>query len=148
MNAGRRMSPCLFCGIASRDVGASVVREDRSTVAFMDLRQPTWPDGLHVLVVPRQHVEQIDELEPKLAGELMAAVVTVARALRAHCAPAGISVWSSNGPAAFQEVPHVHLHVLTRKHDDGLLEVYAEPPQHPSRPELEQVAATLRPILG
>jgi histidine triad (HIT) family protein len=87
-------------------------------------------------------------LEPKLAGEVMTAVVTVARALRAHCAPAGISVWSSNGPGAFQEVPHVHLHVLTRKYEDGLLEVYAEPPRHPSMPELEQVATTLRPIFA
>jgi histidine triad (HIT) family protein len=139
---------CVFCGIVDREVDASVIMERASAVAFVDLRQPIWPDGVHVLVVPKQHVEQIDELEPQLAGELMTAVVDVAGAVRRHFAPAGISVWSSNGPAAFQEVPHVHLHVLTRTYDDGLLRVYAERPHHPPRPELDLVAADLSAMLA
>ncbi|MGH3488241.1 MAG: HIT family protein [Actinopolymorphaceae bacterium] len=138
------MSPCVFCGVVSHDVDARVIREDAGTVAFMDLRQPIWPEGVHVLVIPKQHVEQVDELDPEVAAALMTAVVSVARVIRRHFAPEGISVWSSNGPAAFQEVPHVHMHVLTRKPDDSLLRVYAERPLHPSTTELEQVAATLR----
>ena len=138
------MATCLFCGIISHDVDAAVVEEDDRTVAFMDLRQPTWPDGIHVLVVPRRHVEQVDQLAPDDAAALMNAVVGVARSVKSHCAPEGLSVWSSNGPAAFQEVPHVHMHVLARKHGDGLLRIYAESPHHPTTAELAQVAAKLR----
>ena len=38
--------------------------------------------------------------------------------------PEGLSIWQSNGPAAFQEVPHVHWHILPRYSKDGLLVVY------------------------
>lgn len=134
----------MFCRVVSHDVDASVISEDDGTVAFMDLRQPTWPEGVHVLVIPKQHVEQIDELEPATAAMLMTAVVSLARVVRRHFAPEGLSVWSSNGPAAFQEVPHVHMHVLTRKHDDGLLRVYAERPFNPPATELDLVAEALR----
>lgn len=97
-----------------------------------------------MLVVPRRHVEQVDQLEPDDAGALMNAVVGVARSVKSLCAPEGLSVWSSNGPAAFQEVPHVHMQVLARKHGDGLLRIYAERPHHPTTTELAQVAAKLR----
>jgi histidine triad (HIT) family protein len=135
---------CVFCKVVDGAAPASVLYGDEATLAFMDLRQPTWPEGVHVLVVPKQHVEQLDELPPDVAGPLMATVVKVARSVRRTCAPEGMSVWSSNGPAAFQEVPHVHMHVLTRRHEDGLLRVYAERPAHPSMAELDEVAATLR----
>jgi len=36
----------------------------------------------------------------------------------------GMSLWHSVGPAAFQEIPHLHLHVHPRKAGDGLLRIY------------------------
>ena len=134
---------CVFCGIVDGSVGASVVHQDEATLAFLDLRQPTWPRAGSVLVVPRQHVEQVDELPADLAGAVMGTVVRVAGAVRKALAPEGISVWSSNGPAAGQEVPHVHLHVVARFAGDGLLRVYAEKPPYPDRPELDRLAARI-----
>ncbi|MEQ7125215.1 HIT domain-containing protein [Actinopolymorpha sp. B11F2] len=142
------MDTCVFCKVVDREAPASVIYDDEATLAFMDLRQPTWPEGVHALVVPKQHVEQVDELEPELAGLLMATVVKVARSVRRCFAPDGMSIWSSNGPAAFQEVPHVHMHVLTRTHEDGLLRVYAERPPHPPTVDLDEVAATIRTDLA
>ena len=53
MRCGRgKVSDCVFCDIVAGNVPASVVYEDESTIAFMDLRQPT--EG-HVLVAPKQH---------------------------------------------------------------------------------------------
>ena len=43
---------CLFCGIASGDVPADIVRETDTTVAFRDL-DPQAPT--HVLVIPQDH---------------------------------------------------------------------------------------------
>lgn len=79
------------------------VHKGKDTAGIMDLRQPGWPGGAHLLVIPRQHVEQIDQLTYRNATTLMAAVVKVAKALRRVCDPAGLSVWQSNGEAAGME---------------------------------------------
>jgi histidine triad (HIT) family protein len=135
---------CLFCLVVAGSLPSARVHEDDATVAFLDLRQPSWPDGVHVLVVPRRHVEVIDELDPDTAAHLMQATVKVAGAVKRHFRPPGLSIWQSNGPAAFQEVPHVHLHVLTRQHGDGLVRIYRAAPHEPPPDECDTLAAMLR----
>ena len=112
---------CVFCRIISGELDAAVVYEDESTLAFLDLRQSN--EG-HVLVVPRNHIEQIHDLDEDTASSLAISICKVARAVRRVYTPEGLSIWQSNGPAAFQEVPHVHWHVFPRYTDDGHLVVY------------------------
>ena len=112
---------CVFCRIIRGELNSAIVYEDESTLAFMNLRQSN--EG-HVLVVPRNHVEQIYNLDEDTACALAATVCKIARAVRSVYAPEGLSIWQSNGPAAFQEVPHVHWHVFPRYTDDGHLVVY------------------------
>lgn len=112
---------CVFCRIIRGELNSAIIYEDESTLAFMDLRQSN--EG-HVLVVPRKHVEQIYDLDYDTAAALAGTVCKVARAVRRVYAPDGLSIWQSNGPAAFQEVPHVHWHVFPRYKDDGHLVVY------------------------
>jgi histidine triad (HIT) family protein len=97
-----------------------------------------------VLVVPKRHVEQIFDLEPEEAARLMQTVVLTARAIRINLQPDGLSVYQSNGPAAGQEVPHVHFHLLTRSMGDRLLTVYSERPAKLARATLDQLAAMIR----
>lgn len=138
------MASCAFCGIVAGRIRASVVYEDSETVAFVDLRQPGWPRGGHLLVVPRPHVEFLFDLPAQLAASLMQTVIRVAAAVRRATEPGGISVFSSNGAAADQEVPHVHLHVLARYEDDGLLKVYGKSPQRPTRAGLDELATRVQ----
>ncbi len=77
----------------------------------------------------------------------MQTAVRVARAVQQVAEPGGISLWSSNGAAADQEVPHVHLHVLARYADDGLLRVYRDRPERPQRASLDELAAKVRAAL-
>ena len=112
---------CVFCRIIRGELDSAAIYEDESTLAFMNLRQSN--EG-HVLVVPRNHVEQIYDLDEATASALAGTVCKVARAVRRVYSPDGLSIWQSNGPAAFQEVPHVHWHVIPRYTDDGLLVVY------------------------
>lgn len=139
---------CAFCDVVAGRIEASVVREDPYTVAFVDLRQPGWPRGWHLLVVPKTHVEFLFDLPDELAAHLMQMVVRVADALRRAADPGGISVWSSNGAAADQEVPHVHMHVLARYNGDRLLKVYEEAPERPGRAELDELAARVEAALA
>ena len=114
-------SDCIFCRIILGELDSATIYEDESTLAFMNLRQSN--EG-HALVVPKGHFEQIYDLDNDSASALASTVCKVARAVRRVYAPEGLSIWQSNGPAAFQEVPHVHWHVLPRYNDDGLLAVY------------------------
>lgn len=132
---------CAFCGIVAGRLPASTVYEDEATVVFADLRQPT---AGHLLVVPKEHVETIYDLDPAVAARLMRVVVATARAMRHSLRPAGLSVWQSNGPAAGQEVPHVHVHLLARGPGDGLLRVYPAAPPRPARAALDELAARVQ----
>lgn len=142
--ASQMTPPCVFCEIVVGRVGASIVYAGDATVVFADRRQPT---EAHLLVVPKQHRETIYDLHPTEASQLMQTVVLTARAVRAVVQPAGLSVWQSNGRAAGQEVPHVHVHVLARRPDDGLLRVYPARPPYPDRLALDQLAQRIKAVL-
>jgi histidine triad (HIT) family protein len=110
----------------------------------MDLRQPWWPHVAHVLVLPREHVEVLDELSTRTATALMDTTVKVSRAVRQVLQPNGYSLWQSNGEVAGQEVPHVHVHLVTRTAGDGLLQIYQTPPEKPPLETMAPVADRLR----
>jgi len=133
----RAADDCVFCAIVAGRVPASFVMKDERVVAFMDLRQAV---AGHVLVVPRTHVEDIFSLDEALAGELMAAAVRIARAVARAFSPDGLNLWQSNGEAAGQEVPHVHLHVAPRRFGDGMLRVYSGQPPEADRQTLAALA--------
>src|SRR3989441_7387613 len=109
---------CFICRIVAGEAPASVVLEDQSTMAFVDIRQPN--EG-HILVVPRQHIETIDLLEGTIVADLAWSTVRVARAVRRAYPPPGMNGWESNGEAARQEGPPVRFHVLPRHHGDRRL---------------------------
>lgn len=132
---------CLFCRIVAGTLDASIVYEDDLTMAFMDLRQP---NAGHVLVVPKGHYRTLDRLPPAIAARLFQDVVLLTGAVRRVFVPDGINMWSSNGVAAGQEVPHVHLHIFPRFSGDGYLRVYPDTPRTASREELDGMAERLR----
>lgn len=134
---------CVFCRIISGELDKAIVYEDESTLAIMNLRQSN--EG-HVLVVPRNHVEQIYDLDEDTASSLASTVCKVARAVRRVYKPDGLSIWQSNGPAAFQEVPHVHWHIFPRYKDDGYLVVY--PRNLAERARREYSLQSLKDISG
>jgi histidine triad (HIT) family protein len=112
---------CIFCEIMVGRASADVVYEDDLTVAFIDPRQH---NPGHVLVVPRTHINDIRHLDPRTGARLMDTLIKIARAVDRAFPNEGMSLWHSIGPAAFQEVPHMHMHVHPRHLGDGLLRVY------------------------
>jgi diadenosine tetraphosphate (Ap4A) HIT family hydrolase len=133
---------CVFCQLIRRDREVSVVREDAVTVVFMDI-EPIVRG--HMLVVPRRHVAGLAALEPEEGAELFRVAQIAAAVLRAsplRCE--GVNLWLGDGKAAFQDVFHVHLHVIPRHRGDGFDLVL--PPGLSVRPraELDETAAILR----
>ncbi len=103
---------CLFCRIVAGDVPADVVHATDATVAFRDIN-PQAP--VHVLVVPRRHIESAAAVEPEHAADV-AALLTSARTVAESegiAAPdRGYRLVFNVGADALNSVPHLHLHVI------------------------------------
>jgi histidine triad (HIT) family protein len=138
-------SACVFCQIVQGREAASIVWQDELTMAFLDLRQ--FHAG-HTLVIPRQHMRDIRELDHTTGAALMAAVARITRAVAAAFPNEGMSVWHSIGEAAHQEVPHLHIHVHPRLPDDRLLQVYPSAPALPGKDTRDSYAASIRAHLS
>ncbi|MBN2006895.1 MAG: HIT domain-containing protein [Anaerolineae bacterium] len=132
---------CVFCEIVVRRRPASIVYEDDVALAFMNLRQANHG---HVLVIPKMHVVTVDSLPLEIAGPLFKAAVRVARAVQATFTPLGLSLWQSNGIAAGQEVPHVHIHILPRRPGDGAIAFYQQLPPIEQQVVLDYLASQIR----
>ena len=101
---------CLFCRIATGEITAKKVFEDDLVVAFNDIN-PQAPT--HVLVIPRQHISTLDDLDEEEAGIVGMTIVRasqIARNLRLKSE--GYRVVVNHGEAAGQTVFHIHFHLL------------------------------------
>jgi histidine triad (HIT) family protein len=121
---------CIFCRIVAKEIPAEVVAEDDRTLAFLDVSPLA--DG-HVLVVPRAHTALLEDLAPEDSRALFASVARLAGAAREAVGAEGTTIGINNGPATGQTVPHVHVHVVPRRADDGGGSVHTVFRPRPSR---------------
>lgn len=132
---------CVFCRIVAGSQPASIVLEEERVVAFMDHAPVT--DG-HLLVVPRRHAAGLADLDPDDGRAMFDAGRRLAAALRASSLLCqGINLFLADGRVAFQEVFHVHLHVLPRTRGDGF-GLRIERRARPARSTLDAHAAAVR----
>jgi diadenosine tetraphosphate (Ap4A) HIT family hydrolase len=116
-NAAPAAQGCIFCAIVAHEAEASVVYEDETVVAFMDLT-PVTPG--HLLVVPREHAVGLEDLDAATSAHVWSVGRDMARALRRSSMRCeGINVFLCDGEAAFQTVFHYHLHVIPRYTGDA-----------------------------
>lgn len=108
------MPGCTFCRIVA-DEPQEHVHADEHTVAFLDT-SPLFPG--HLLVVTREHVVRLDDLDPDQLRPLFTTVQQAIRTLeRALDAP---GAFVANNNTVSQSVPHLHVHVVPRRPKDGL----------------------------
>jgi histidine triad (HIT) family protein len=107
---------CVFCKIRDGEIPSFKIDEDERTLTFMDINPLT---SGHCLVVTRAHAPTLYEADME---DLKAAVATaqrVALAIQEALRPDGLNLLQANGAAAFQSVPHFHLHLIPRWQNDG-----------------------------
>ena len=110
------MTDCVFCKIRDGAIPSVKIDEDGRTLTFMDVNPLSVG---HCLVVTKRHAETLFEADVE---DLQAAIATakrVAAAIRTGLAPDGLNLLQANGVAAFQSVPHFHLHLIPRWTGDG-----------------------------
>lgn len=116
---------CSFCHIvAGADTHVLEVYRDEHVVAFF----PSEPATLgHTLVVPKAHIRDIWSIDENTAAYLSKIVVRLANAVQVALEPEGINIIQSNGQAATQSVPHLHVHIVPRWTDDAVGRIW--PPE-------------------
>ena len=137
--------PCIFCAIAAGRGRAHLLHEDGLVCAFLDIN-PVTPG--HLLVVPRRHAEYLADLTDAEHAAVFALGRRLAAALRTsglRCE--GVNYFVADGEAAFQEVPHFHLHVFPRFGGDPF-RIEADWSNPPPFDELADPAARIRAALS
>ena len=104
------MKNCVFCD--REKIKSPIAFESDKVIAFEPLNPVT--KG-HLLVVPKKHVSDFTDdpetfLETALAASVMAAELGGA-----------YNLITSKGTEATQSVFHLHIHLVPRRGDDGLL---------------------------
>jgi histidine triad (HIT) family protein len=110
------MSDCVFCKIRDGQIPSLKVDEDERTLTFMDIN-PLSPG--HCLVVTKRHAATLFEADLEDLTAAIATAKRVALAIRKALTPDGLNMLQANGAAAFQSVPHFHLHLIPRWANDG-----------------------------
>ena len=137
---------CVFCDIVRGTSPASWVYQDDTVVAFMDIQPIT--QG-HMLVVPREHAVLMTDINETAAMRTFRVARKLAGVARHTLGASGINLIVMDGEAAYQDVPHFHVHVIPRYAGDGFSlsfpPSYGEPVE---RTALDDAAARIRSGLG
>ncbi len=112
------VNDCVFCRIAAGQAPATKVYEDDTLCAFLDIRPIARG---HTLVIPKRHASELADLDAEVGAHIFRAGHRLALAIRrSDLAADGAHLVLNDGTAAFQTVPHIHLHVIPRRHGDKL----------------------------
>ena len=103
-------SACLFCRIIAGEIPAEMVHQDNLCVAIRDVN-PQAPT--HLLVIPREHLESLDEAsrpDEVMLGHLLRMAARLAN--EQGLSESGYHTVINTGAGAGQSVFHLHVHVL------------------------------------
>jgi ATP adenylyltransferase len=110
---------CVFCRILASDLSDRdryVLWTGERCVALLNAFPYT---SGHLMVLPRRHVGELEELEGDEADELWSAVTDAVVALKAAYSPGGVNLGANLGKAAGAGIPgHFHVHCLPRWNGD------------------------------
>lgn len=103
------MTDCLFCKIEQGKISAEIVYQDDVCIAFKDI----YPKAdVHILVIPRKHVESLAVLETEdqlMVGHMVLKLPQIAKAQGLEN---GFRTIINTGPGGGQEIYHLHFHIL------------------------------------
>ncbi|MGZ4837753.1 MAG: HIT family protein [Terriglobales bacterium] len=104
---------CIFCEVVKRDDREALIVH-RGEHCFIILNAFPYTSG-HVMIVPYEHMDQLQKLPAAAAAEMMFLSQRTETALRAVYRPDGINLGMNIGAAAGAGVAgHIHMHVLPR----------------------------------
>ena len=111
------MNDCIFCKILKGELPCMKIYEDERTMAFLDIAKDV--DG-HILVIPKKHVTNILDADGETLSHVMNTVKKIGVHLTENCGYEGMNILNANNECSGQTVFHLHIHLIPRKHGDGV----------------------------
>ena len=105
---------CIFCKIISKEIPAKILYETTNSICFLDAFPLT--KG-HVLVIPKNHCEKIQDMTPEENTDLFSLVHLMMSKVDSITGSTLIAI--HNGKEAGQEIPHLHVHLVPRDSSDS-----------------------------
>ncbi len=127
----------IFTKIISGEIPCHKIAEDENHFAFLDI-MPLRTG--HVLVIPKEPVDYIFDLEPDALAALNVFAQKIAKAVKSamDCKRVGVAVIGL-------EVPHAHIHLIPMHHVSDM--DFTRPKMKPSQDELSETARLIREFL-
>ena len=100
---------CLGCRLANQLSKVNVIYEDDNVCAILD--HDPFNEG-HILILPKNHVVELDELNYEVANAIMLASMKLSKIIKKVLKPNGITICQNGGK--FNDLTHYHMHVIPR----------------------------------
>lgn len=136
------MKPCVFCQIVAGKVPAEIVVENNEALAFLD-KSPLQHG--HVLLIPKLHIETLDQLPPEQSGDFFKMTQMISMAVERGLDAEGTFIALNNKVS--QSVPHIHMHIVPRKKGDGLKGFFWPRKKYTSDDHMTETASKIREAL-
>ncbi len=111
-----RKEDCVFCRIAKGEIPSEKILESENFFAIKDIHPKT--KG-HSLIISKKHYKTLLDMPSSLFGEFLETGKQLALKLLKEEKAEGFNLVINNYEVAGQLVPHVHIHILPRKKQDG-----------------------------
>lgn len=102
---------CIFCKIANGEIPSTTIYENEEFRVFFDIAPAS--KG-HCLIVPKEHFNDIFDMDEETGSRLFSLAVKVAGSLKKELNCEGMNIVQNNGTIAGQTVFHFHLHLIPR----------------------------------
>lgn len=131
-----------FTRIISGELPSHTIYEDETIYAFLDADPHA---SGHTLVIPKQPYERLHELPKEEAMHLFETLWELVPIIESAVEADATTLVLNNGPAADQEIPHVHWHIVPRFESDGTLVEYTPLIDGTlTKAEMDTIAANIR----
>ncbi len=109
-----RKEDCIFCKIIAGEIPSFTIYEDDEFKVIMDIAPAS--NG-HALVLPKNHFENIYDIEPEVLGNAAKVAQKVIKHATEILGCDGYNLLQNNGEVAGQTVFHFHMHLVPRYKD-------------------------------
>ena len=117
INAQQKAQKCIFCEIISGRVPSTKVYEDSEIIVLMEIMPAS--KG-HILILPKQHYQFIQEVPEKLLNKIFYFVKTLSPILVKELDAKSLSIYIPQGQLAGQRIQHFVINLIPRYENDNL----------------------------
>ncbi len=126
---------CILCAIVAHD--KKVVDSEIISTKLMTVALNLYPyNPGHLMIFPKRHVEDIEELSPDEIMETQSLTVLSMKVLRKYYHPRGFNIGYNIGDCSGASIKHLHCHIVPRYQNElgfvdilGGSKIYVEDPR-------------------